>query len=129
MLALGVLVLVPSCRINLDRRWNQKEALSSLKTIREAERSFKVKKEDGKYGTLVELGAAELIDPSLASGIKDGYRFEVRIKGNSFEAIAVPIKYLETGIMSLYLDETGVIRYGDKKGGEANANDSPIDSQ
>jgi hypothetical protein len=127
--ALSSFFIVIACNINFQRKVNQREALLSMKTLRDAEAAYKVTKGAGRYGNLKELGAAGLIDSSLASGSKEGYRFEVRVRGDSFEAIAIPIKYLDTGIMSFYLDHTGVIRYRDKEGGEANVNDSPVDNE
>ena len=110
----------------IPSRLNQERAVTSLRSIRAAQLSFKSTKGVGKYGTLDELAAAKLIDPTLASGIKNGYRFEVRVKNGSFEAVAVPLK---DKYWSFYLDESGVIRGTVKDGAEANASDQPVRHQ
>ena len=84
-----------------------------------------------KYGTLAELVANGLLDKSFAPGSeqKYGYRLEVRVVGNSFEAVATPVSYGQTsspGTRSFYVSADGVLRGGDKKGLEANMNDPPL---
>jgi hypothetical protein len=101
-----------------------------LKAIRSAQTTFRAGKGNGRYGSLEDLAAAGLIDPSLAGGMKDGYRFTIKVTGSSYHAFAVPIKYGwkdgGTGSWSYYLDDTGVIRGSVNNGMEANANDPPV---
>ena len=74
-----------------------------------------------------------LIDSVLAEGHRAGYLFRVRIERYStespasFELVAVPRKYGRTGRRSFYANETGAIVSADRKGGEANAGDDPLD--
>jgi hypothetical protein len=109
-------------------RLNEEKAFDTMKVIRSAQQACKEAK--GRYGTLKELADAGLIKPALSDGRDWGYRFEIRVTGNSYSAVAVPEKYgarryTGTGGISLYVDETGVIRGEDKGGREANANDPP----
>lgn len=104
----------------------------SLRTIHSAEATFQATVGNGRYGTLQELVTNYLISPALANGILNGYRYEVRIDNGgggeppSFQAVATPIRYGITGIYSLYIDETGILRGGNKYGHEASADDEPL---
>ena len=131
MLIIFVGSILPACN-NLNVRLNTDVAFDSIKKIRDAETKFK--KQTGAYGTLKELSEVRLIDSSLASGTYYGHKYEVRAKKNSYVAVTVPIEYGEnayhgTGYVSLYVDETGVVRGGDRKGAEANVNDEAIGKQ
>lgn len=128
-----ILLIGQACN-NLSYRWNVKQAVSSMRRIREAENIFKAGKSIGRYGTLEELANAGLIDAALASGTHNGYRFNVTIAENSYKATAVPIEYSGnaysgTGYLSLYMDESGMIRGGDKGGAAATAQDEPFELQ
>jgi hypothetical protein len=55
----------------------------------------------------------------------------VRVKNDSYEAVAVPIEFGETanqgtGGLSFYLDDSGIIRGAVKKGAEADTADPPL---
>ena len=128
-LAIGI-ILVASCMgcTQLSIRLNIENALNSLRQLRVAEESHRVKLEHHRYGTLEDLHQAGLIDAELASGTKSGYRFELTPSETSFKLTATPIQYGSTGDWSFYLDESGVIR-GQTSNREANAEDSPIGNQ
>jgi hypothetical protein len=71
------------------------------------------------------------IDPALASGEKQGYRFSYRShstrgdgKLDAYQAFADPLVPGKTGQHHLFLDETGWIRMSDR--GQANAGSDPI---
>jgi hypothetical protein len=104
-----------------------------LFTLLSAEATYQSTTGQGNYGTIEELGKEKLIDFVLAEGHRFGYLFRVRREKvssespqASLEIIAVPRIYRRTGRRSFYLDETGVIRYMDKKGAEANRDDDLI---
>jgi type IV pilus assembly protein PilA len=111
---------------------NESSALSILRTIHSAEATFQSTVGNGEFGTLNQLGAAGLIDPVLAGGVKAGYVFHIRVEpasresSASFEATAIPLKYEQTGKRSFYVNEMGVVLGADKQGGEANLNDPPV---
>lgn len=126
LLALVAFVLVTGCTPGFERRWNEEQARAAIRTIRTAERDFRLRA--GKYGSLKDLGVAGLIDSQLASGTKNGFRFELKSDGDSFVATASPLKHRRTGDWYLYLDQTGVIRgTGDGRG--SSAQDEPIGNQ
>jgi len=111
---------------NARYRLNEESAALSMKSIRSAERKFFTTDGKGRYGTLGELGIAGLIDSKLATGIKDGYQFEIRVEGASFKATAIPVEYDRTGSWSFYMNESGVLRGTSRSGNSANSQDPPV---
>ena len=104
----------------------------TLRSIHSAEATFQATTGAGRFGTLEELIQQQLVSPSLATGILNGYSFRIRVHDGSknalasFESTATPFKYYRTGIFSFFVDETGILRGGNKYGLEADANDDPI---
>jgi hypothetical protein len=103
---------------------NESVAKGVLRTVVSAEETFKSTQGDGRYGTLEELIAAGLFDKSWLQS--NGYRLELTASGTRFEAMAVPTEYGKTGLMSFFVDESGVLRGGDHGGGNATPADNPI---
>ncbi len=114
------------------QRLNSNEAKYSMQDIKRAEVEFRAKQ--GRYGSLRELSYAGLINPSVASGVHSGYRFYLKLRDDSYEAFAVPVRYNEdalkgTGRLSFYVNESGVIRAGVHDGKEANADDPALSEE
>lgn len=103
---------------------NESLGRSLLRTVYAAETTFQATKEDGRFGTIDELKTAGLLEYGLPEN--GSYKFELRVSGNKFEATAVPVEYGRTGFLSFFIDESGVLRGGDKAGGSATVADSPI---
>ena len=103
---------------------NERYAIGLMLTIVYAEQQYKSKKGGGACGTLEDLIAADLIPKDIIE--KSGYRFEVTPSGDKFEATAVPLEYGKSGTLSLFVDQTGVLRGGDRSGATATASDPPI---
>jgi len=61
----------------------------------------------GDWVPLTELGAAGLIDPVLASGEKQGYRFRLEDTGSGWVAVAEPTEPGVTGHRRFAVDESG----------------------
>ena len=118
------------------RAANEGSAQSSLRTLHAAEATYQATKGAGNFGTLSELAAEGLIDPRLATGTKSGYKFTVELTTNEtnypgFAVVGVPMVYggvEATGLRSFYVDETGVIRGGDKFGRPATKEDLPLNN-
>lgn len=111
------------------RAANEASAIYALRVISQAELAYQ--DNFGKYGTLQELVANDLIDPSLGSGIKSGYKFEVTLDSENpeaFEVTGVPVTYQSSGTRSFYVDETFVIRAADNYGGPGTKMDEPLES-
>jgi len=110
------------------RAANEGSAISSLRTISSAEATYQSTYHN--FGTLDELAADGLIDPRLGSGTKNGYTFRLVIDSSNPEEFAitgVPVTYGTSGRRSFYMDETFVIRGGDKHGGPAVKFDPPLE--
>jgi type IV pilus assembly protein PilA len=109
---------------------NEASSAMSLREIAAAEARYYDTHQ--QYGTLDQLAAERLISPGLSSGIRNGYRFNIEVLARDsaeepgFEAMGVPISYPNTGRMSFYIDETGVIRVAHARGGDATRYDAPI---
>jgi hypothetical protein len=100
---------------------NEIAAQARLRAIATSEMAYFA--EQSKYAALDELVQSGLMnDPS--SGKLHGYKFDVRVKTNSFEATAVPENFGVTGRRSFYIDDTGVMRAAEK-GGAAAADSDP----
>ncbi len=94
-------------------------AIGSLRTLNTALVTYAATYPDvGFAKDLAALGGnggdangAGLIDSVLASGEKSGYRFELHSSGATYEIVARPIRFGETGKRNFFTDETGVIRF------------------
>ena len=116
------------------RAANEGAAIASLRTISAAEESYYNKRH--VYGTLEELSAEQLIEPNLATGVRSGYNFSVKVSDSSvrnsipdFEATAAPVDYGKTGRRSFLIDETGVIRAADIRGRQASRSVRPLEDR
>lgn len=101
----------------LRAQGNQAFAVAALRTLTTAQALFREgdKENDGSFdfaSSLRELAAAQLIDDGLASGTKQGYRFELRA-GDPIEflwaATANPLG--QAGGKSFFVNHEGVIYY------------------
>ena len=114
------------------RAANEGSAIYSLRQISAAEATYQAN--FGKYATLDELAAQNLIDTRLATGTKNGYNFAVELTTDDenlggFAVTGVPITYRSTGNRSFYVDETQVIRAADSSGGPPTKYDQPLNSE
>ncbi|MBN1551945.1 hypothetical protein JW979_10765, partial [bacterium] len=122
-------------------RQNEAGMIANLKTLAAAETDYNNNSSPHTYtGNLACLssgngaGQVPFINPELATGAKDGYRFTLKAgkadaSGSrwSWSATAWPVTYKETGIRSGYIDETGVVRAADKNGLPGDVNMPAID--
>ncbi len=100
---------------------NEATAVTSLKTICWAAITYRTS--NPVYpACLTDLNTTPpaYIDPILASGIKQGYLFNLTGDANYFNATAVPQTPNISGVRTFFVDITGVIR--------ASANDTADDS-
>ncbi len=104
---------------------NESIAKSILRTVSSAEATFRETKGKGNYASLDELAKEGLISKDLFE--KYGYRIEVNVLANKFEATAVPLEYGKTGRKSYFVDESQVLRGGDHGGGPATIADKPVE--
>ena len=101
---------------------NESMAMGVMMMIPHAEESYK--KTSGSYGTLEQLMAAKLISKEMIESA--GYKFDIFVTGDKFEAFGVPNEYGKTGKTSFFVDQTYVLRGGDRNGASASSSDPPI---
>ena len=112
---------------------NERCTIQDIQSLVSAQAIFASTLGNGNYGLFNQLYLAGLIRGDLADHISRGYFFNLQtidqVPGTnpaSFKIWATPRIYGTTAIRSFYTDQTGVIRGGDKNGGDANENDPPI---
>jgi hypothetical protein len=103
---------------------NERMAIGSMYRIANAEHEYKTSHGNGNCGTLDQLIAANLLPKDFTEN--SGYRFDVTVSGDKFEVTAAPTEYGKTGKLSLFMDETFVLRGSDHNGASASAADPPI---
>jgi hypothetical protein len=104
----------------------ESSAVYYLHTLAEAELKFKATTGTGHFGTMSELKEEKLVEADLASGLKDGYCFQLTTS-EAFVVTAAPAKYPSDGRRSFYFSlEDGIIRAADKQGLAADASDPPL---
>ena len=132
------LVVVAVCGLSacggVASRLSDDKAGQAMRDLRNAEKTFRQQR--ARFGELRELVEAGLVAQSLADGTASDYRFEIHVRGGSYEIVATPVKKDDTLAYvgwSFYCDETGVIRgrpYGRDNGyGTAGKSDPAIPSQ
>jgi hypothetical protein len=87
--------------------------VEAMKSIDKAEILFSVTTGRGKFTDLETLGKTGLIDRAIASGVWDGYNFEIALTGTApsmFDLTAKPITGAEPcpGSHSFYSNETTI---------------------
>jgi hypothetical protein len=112
---------------------NERCTITDLRWLTGAQATFAATLGKGNYGTLTELYSAGLVRADLSDHSARGYLYEVEVIAHvpgelpaAFKIRATPQIYRSTAIRSFFLDQTGVIRGGDKNGGHANETDPPI---
>ena len=109
---------------------NEGFAIHSVGTIAQAEEMYYLN--FNKYATLDELGRADYVDSTLATGTGHGYKFSIDLTTDDgvagFAVTAVPIEYRSTGRRSFYVDESAIVRAADKSGGPPTKADEPLNS-
>jgi hypothetical protein len=124
-LILAMVAGLSSATKNPPPEMNEAFAASTLRMIHSSEGTYKSAMGKGSYGTLDKLVEEKLISSDMLE--KYGYKFEVTVNGDQFEAIAVPREYGRTGKRSFFIDQSGVIRGDDHGGSPATAADKPLD--
>ena len=89
-----------------------------------AEDRYKDAKGGNNYGTLEQLFAENLLPKQMLEN--SGYKFDLILTGDKYEVSAVPVEYGKTGNKSFFMDQSHVLRGGDRGGAAATASDPPI---
>ena len=104
---------------------NETMAVYALNRIAGAQSAYKEGKEKGRYGTLEELIAEELLEKTFLENLE--YRFELDATADKFEVSATPKTYGKSGRRSFVVDQTGTVRGADHKGQPAGAEDPAVE--
>ena len=102
---------------------NEMVVRSMLNSLGEMEKLYKA--EHARYGTLEELEEFLFAKDYME---KSGYKFDLVVSGNRYEATATPVEYGKSGRLSFFTDQSGVVREGDHGGKPATAADKQVDS-
>lgn len=100
---------------------NESMARAGLYSILHAEETYKASQGNGRYGSLQELIDAGLVAADTAD--RNGYKIELILSGEGFEARATPNEYGKSGKRSFFIDQSTVMRGGDHGGGPATVAD------
>ncbi|MFN2513132.1 MAG: DUF3352 domain-containing protein [Pyrinomonadaceae bacterium] len=103
---------------------NEAMAQSALRMVVSAEATYQATAGKGKYATLDQLLEQGLVAKDFLQ--KHGYKIELTVVGEKFEASAVPLEYGKTGTRSFFIDESGMLRGADHGGGAATVADKPV---
>ena len=123
-LILTMVASISSATKNPPPEANEMVAVSALQMLANTESQYKVGSKNGPYGSLQELVDAKLFP--LQEFDKYGYKYEVTVMGDQFEAVATPKEYGKSGKRSFFIDKSGVVRGGDHGGGPATIADNPV---
>lgn len=122
-LILTMVAGISSATKNPPPEANEMIAISALQMIVNSEQQYKAQSKNGPFGTMQELVDAKLFP--LTEFDKYGYKYELTVVGDQFEAVATPKEYGKTGKRSFFVDKSGVIRGDDHGGGPATVADKP----
>jgi hypothetical protein len=102
---------------------NERNVMSVLWMIANAEREFK-EKSGSTYGSIEQLIEGGFLEKDRLDS--SNYKLDLRLTAEGFEITAVPAEYGKGGKLSFFMDQSGVIRGGDRGGAAASASDQPI---
>ena len=104
-----------------------------MRSLHGAEATYASTVGNRNYGFFPQLYLAGLIRSDLADYSARGYFYKVLVidyvpdvQTPTFKIWATPRTYGVTAVRSFYIDQTGVLRGGDKNGDRASETDPPI---
>ena len=103
---------------------NERGAMSALHMIANVEAQYRSGEGQGSFASLEKLIESQMVPKEFVEN--NGYKIEITLSGNKFEATATPVEYGKTGKTSYYIDDSNVLRGADHGGGAASAADKPI---
>jgi hypothetical protein len=132
-LAIIMAIAIPNLLAS-RRAANEASAIFVLKRIAAAENVYQATRRDSAYGTIEQLFESGNLDAEVAATMRHGYQFNLKVvkglsgRDNSYEAIATPVHYGETGstgTRSFYISsEDGEIHAA--RGMEVNGRDPAV---
>lgn len=111
VLVAGFFLLLLSC-VSFDERVNRAQVITDTENIRDAEAEFR--KKHGRYGSIEDLLTDKLLDSRLRGARDADYVFKLEAEEEHYTLIVAPDSsknHEPTGeSLSLYLDDSGIIR-------------------
>lgn len=124
---LAVVLLFSCARLELEN------IIDAAREIRNAEVEFKGR--HGKFGSLEALAQDGLIETRLSDGTGWRHRFDLSFSDDKFQLLVTPLDLAEqrrvgnADIVTLFVDESGIIRAEVRNKKTANATSDPIHKQ
>jgi hypothetical protein len=100
---------------------NEATARMLLAVIASSESHYRQNQGKGSYASLEQLISSGMFPRDMIQN--SGYRIELSVNGDKFQAVALPVEYGKTGKFSYFVDETGVVRGADHGGAAATVAD------
>lgn len=108
--------------------------IHDVEKFRDAEQAYKDKYGNGLYGSVNELIDKQLLETRFADMEEHGFRFNLKIEGEHYNLSVVPEAEINKSQsseewdekLSLFVDESGVIRASVKPNTQATSKSSPI---
>jgi len=125
-LILMTVASISSATKNPPPEANEAIAIGMLTSLSTTENAYKNGLGKGSYGTLQQLSDAKVFPVDTLEKYASGYKFEITITGDQFEAVATPKEYGKTGKRSFFVDKSGVVRGDDHGGGPATIADKVV---
>ena len=108
--------------------------ITNTEKIRDAEKLYKQKFGNGNYASIEQLIEKDLLEEKFSDGIEYGYKFSLEVEKNRYRLSVTPEQKIkdvnenriEVEQLSLYVDETGVIRASVKASKPADSESHPI---
>jgi len=119
--AIAIVSRIPSRSQSISL--NEMQTLQYLRSVSSCE--AEIHKRTKQYGDLRDLDSQGLLDERSFNSIVNasGYAIRIRIVGDTYEAVAVPLRYRSSGRRSFYVSGDSRIRGADKNGREADSTD------
>lgn len=102
------LLIAGSGPCHINERIDRERAVNHTKAIRDAQRVYFAR--FNAYGTLTELVDQDLIPDELADSDDDNFHFELTANGSRYILRVTPTANVHQEEISLYLDESGIVR-------------------
>ena len=114
---IGIIASIAIPNLLASRRAaNEGSAQQTLRTVSSAEATYQVTAGNGSFGTMANLLAQQLINTTVASGVKSGYNFTTGAapiaSTTVFVVAAAPVVssgVTATGTREFCIDQTGVL--------------------